>query len=182
MLPFYFLASVPDKRTKGIVILQQTGVMGIATAFREVLQAAALTEFPDYRIHLRNLSSRAVFDKFLSGKVREIRFIRFRVPKAIEDAYGVGHAEIKGRAEFVVKLKGMDGMPFAPKIQKFLNGDAELREIVEMADEHFEADAIKFDMDLNGKRRVLNVSKSDDLQLQYDVSKEVNGRGWASDY
>lgn len=171
--PFYYLLSIPKERRKGIILLQTRGALGIATVFRDALNRAFQLEFPDYRIHLRNLTTRAVFDKFLAGNLREMRFIRFHLPKGIEDTYSEGHKEIKGVTEFVVRPKGLMGMPFAKLVRDIVDGKSALKDLVELADEHFEANNVKLNMEVDGKLRVLSVVQPDNVQIGYDITEDV---------
>ncbi len=156
MFRFYFLLSLPKQRTKGILLIQKIGALGVVTPLKIALQEALAAKCPNYNVHIRQLSTQGVFDRFMDkGDLRKIRFIRFKVPKAIEDAYADGHGEIHGRTELVIKISRGNGMPFGKAIRKFQKGKGNLGDIIELGDEHFDADTIKMELSVGGKRRTL---------------------------
>jgi hypothetical protein len=174
MFRFYYLLSLPKQRTKGILLIQKIGALGVVTPLKIALQDALSKVCPLYNVHIRQLSTMGIYDRFMDkGDLRKIRFVRFKVPKAIEDAYPSGHEEIYGRTELVIKIGGVHGMPFAKAIRKFQNGKGALGDIIELGDDHFEADTIKMEMTVSGKRRTLSVQDPQNMRAQLDISDEV---------
>jgi hypothetical protein len=174
MFRFYFLLSLPKQRTKGILLIQKIGALGVVTPLKIALQDALAAKCPGYNVHIRQLSTQGIFDRFLDkGDLRKIRFIRFKVPKAIEDAYAGGHGEIHGITELVIKISGIAGMPFGKAIRKFQEGKGKLGDIIELGDDHFDADTIKMELSVGGKRRTLSVQDPRNMRAQLDISGQV---------
>jgi len=175
MQRFYFLVSLPKKRTKGILILRKSGNVGIATQLKRVLAAKLETDFPEHRIRFRPLSTQQIFNRCIDhGDLREIRMIRFRLPRGIEDAYKTGHQEVKGIYELVIKIRNANGMPFAKKVKDFLAGKGNLNELIELGDEQFVPENIKFELSVRGKRRTVSMRDPRDVEAVYDITDMVD--------
>jgi hypothetical protein len=172
---FYFLLSLPTNRTKGVIVLQKSGNIGVATQLKRLLQTRFEQEFPNYRLRMSPLSTQQIFNRYVDrGDLREIRLIRFRLPKGIEDAYKSGHEEIKGTCELVIKIRNGRGMPFAKDVKKFFSKNAQrLDEIIELGDAQFEPENIKFELSVRGKRRTVSMHDPRDVAALYDVTDDV---------
>ena len=66
---FYFLLSVPKGRDKGIVALQKSGNIGVATQLKKVLGVKFEKAFPEYRLRMKPLTTQALFDRYLEKTV-----------------------------------------------------------------------------------------------------------------
>jgi hypothetical protein len=175
MQRFYFLVSLPKNRTKGILILQKSGNVGIATQLKTVFANKLEIAFPEHRIRLRPLSTQQIFNRCIDrGDLREIRMIRFRLPKGIEDAYRTGHQEVKGLYELVIKIRNAKGMPFGRKVKDFLAGKGSLNELIELGDEQFAPENIKFELSVRGKRRTVSMHDPRDVEAVIDITDMVD--------
>lgn len=174
MLGFYFLISLPANRTKGVLLLQKSGVHGTFTAI-ERLFIRKMREFHDeYLIEFAALSSQGAFDDLVQrGELRKIRFIQYHVPSDIADKYQMGHDELKGSSEIVIRLRNTHGMPYRDQIKEFFKGKRALREIVEIKDLSFEPETIKFELSIDGKRRTIGMSNPGDMRGEYDITNDV---------
>jgi hypothetical protein len=174
MSRYYFLFSIPTGRTKGIVLLQKIGAYGIATAVQKLLVTRFKAEHPDYRLDFKPLSTEGVFDHFMeNGHIRKVRFVRFNLPKTMEKLFEVGHEEIKGSAEVVIRLRGTPGASFTRRIRKYLSGEANVKNLIELGEEHFEPNNVKFEMSINGKQRTLSMADPTDIRGEFDVTSQV---------
>jgi hypothetical protein len=174
MQRFYFLVSLPKNRTKGILLLQKSGNVGIATQLKAVLTARLEAKFPEHRIRFRPLATQQIFNRCIErGDLREIRMIRFRLPKGIEDAYRSGHQEVKGVYELVIKIKNATGMPFAKKVKDFVAGKGNINELIELGDAQFVPENIKFELSVRGKRRTVSMHDPRDVEAVYDITDMV---------
>jgi hypothetical protein len=174
MQRFYFLFSLPEQRTKGIMLLQKSGNIGIATQLKGALLASMEAVFPSHSVKFAPLSTQQIFNRYMDrGDLREIRFIKFRLPKSIEDAYAAGHEEIRGTYEMVIRLRNAHGMPFGGKVKALFAGRGSLNEIIDLGEDRFDADNIKFEMSVGGKRRTVSMRDPRDMRAEYDVSDQV---------
>ncbi len=176
MLPFYYLFSLPKGRTKGILLLQKRGPIGIVTVLRDLLQVALEAEHPNGQIVLSPLSTTGILDQYMAGaSLNEIRFVRFSIPDDIAAAYGRGHEELKGSAEFVVRFHGLEDFPLAKRFRDFISGrgSRELQELVELKDVRLDYDTIKLGLTLNGRRRTINVTEVESMRGEFDITDTV---------
>lgn len=156
-------------------MLQKSGNIGVATQLKRLFQARFEEQFPEYRLKMRPLSTQQIFDRYVErGDLREIRLIRFRIPKGIEDAYKGGHEEIKGTCELVVKINNAYGMPFAKRVKDFFTKKGgRINEIIELGDLQFEPENIKFELSVKEKRRTVSMQDPRDVAAVYDVTDDV---------
>jgi hypothetical protein len=107
MMRFYFLISLPVGRTKGVLLMQKTGVHGIFTAVEKLLMRHMRERHDEFLLELSAMSSQGIFDRYVRhGDLRTIRLIRYQVPSDIAEKYAIGHREVKGSAELVIRLRG----------------------------------------------------------------------------
>ena len=65
-------------------------------------------------------------------------------------------------------------MPFASKVRRFFTGQAGgIGEIIELSDNQFEPEDIKFEMFVHGKRRTVGMHDLRDVAAVVDVTNEV---------
>lgn len=182
LLPFYFLIALPIDKDEGIVLLQGFKHFGIKTIFKETLNKFFSTENPEYKIELNNLIDENLLKLLLDrGFTSKIRYIKFKQPVNLEDAYDTDgdheeipdelHAELSVYSGSNIALsKIIRSMKNQFPYQKSNEGDS-LSKLIEFTD--FEYDNVKIEIKINGKNRTIDLSNLDKLRPIIDITDEV---------
>lgn len=179
MLPFYFLLSIPEGSDEAIIILQRFNVYGIKTALQRDLQNYFKEFAENYSIYLFPLIYESVLNEYVRGDLKEIRLVKFTVPKNIENAYDrQGLIPNESFVELVVRAKRNVSLKFAHgSIVAFLKNlrgsttSTPLDRVIEV--DGFDYDTIKVNLEINGKRRIMDLSNPYAIASYYDITKEV---------
>lgn len=171
LFPYYFQAFIPEGRDEGILLTQNIGVTGIYSVFRNAVVRRFNKSFPKYRMHLNQLIPEDIIDRLLSGgPVASLAFVKFGIPKNLEDAIDQPHTEKKFRTELVVSAKGGFGNKIKSLVRKASKKNQ--KKIVEIIG--FEYDFTKAVIDLGGgKTRTINLLDLSRIRPKYELSDEV---------
>ena len=182
LLPFYFLIALPIDKDEGIVLLQGFKHFGIKTIFNETLNKFFSTEKPEYKIELNNLIDENLLKLLLDrGFTSKIRYIKFKQPVNLEDAYDTDgdHEEIPNELHAELSIYSGSNMAFSKIMRSMKNqfpyqksneGDS-LSKLIEFTD--FEYDNVKIEIKINGKNRTIDLSNLDKLRPTIDITDEV---------
>lgn len=181
MLPFFFLISLPTDVNEGIIILQRFRQFGI----RKLLLGEFLRFFtaahPSYRVEFNPLTYENLLNEYLDGgQLKAVRLIKFEMPGDIATAFELqDHLEEDAYVELVVKSrrnKSLQGV--LDKIKGALRGgrrrhleDAEWNRLLEIPD--FDFNTIKAELEINGKRKVIDLTNPYRLRSYYDITDDV---------
>ena len=173
MMPFYFLVHLPKGVNEGILILQKRAQFGIRTAFLRDFEHYFNEFYPRIQIEINSLVPPQLINRYLQdGNLTTLRFIRFRIPSDVIDSYeGGGHVEEEGTAELVIKARRRDGIPLLARVRDVVNGNRSVTEMIELRD--FDYDNVKVEIELNGKRKIFDLSNIMSLQANYDITQDV---------
>jgi len=182
LLPFYFLIALPIDKDEGIVLLQGFKHFGIKTIFNETLNNFFSAEKPEYKIELNNLIDENLLKLLLDrGFTSKIRYIKFKQPVNLEDAYDTDgdHEEIPNELHAELSIYSGSNMAFSKIMRSMKNqfpyqksneGDS-LSKLIEFTD--FEYDNVKIEIKINGKNRTIDLSNLDKLRPIIDITDEV---------
>jgi hypothetical protein len=173
MLPFYFLADIPDGPDEGLLILERRGMSGIRQLLYRVVSAEFEKKFKDHRLRFDPLVQSKELAKYAKGKIESIRFVRFDIPKDISEAFGAGHKEVKGRVELVVHAQRGKSLPLNDKLRKFLRGGTKVGELIALDETNFEYQNIKMRSRIGQSRRTIDLAREKHLRSYHDISDTV---------
>lgn len=173
MMPFYFLISLPRNVDEGIIILQRFKQFGIRKILLEDFNNYFTSQCPNFSIETNPLIPEQLVSQYLhDGRITKIRFIRFNIPKDIADAYDTqDHVEEGGYTELIASAKRNKYLPIFGRIQEFLNGNRELRRIIEL--QNFEYDTVKVEVEINKNHRTIDLANLHKIRAYYDITEEV---------
>lgn len=182
LLPFYFLIALPVNRDQGIVLLQGFKQYGIKTIFSDTLNNYFLFENPEYKIEFNNLVDEKLLKLLLDkGFTSKIRYIKFKQPVNLEDAYDTNgdHEEIPNELHAELSVYSGSNIAFSKIMRSMKNqlpykksneGDS-LSKLIEFTD--FEYDNVKIEIKINGKNRTIDLSNLEKLRPIMDITDEV---------
>ena len=132
MLPFYFLAAVPERDCHGLLILQRTGLFGV----KRLLERDMISWWRDRGCNLEItplIPSELINQLLAYGRVVKIRLIRYSIPTDIADAvYQGGYTPEDGYMELQIRAKRGKRFWIANKVRDFLQGDGRISEFMEI--------------------------------------------------
>lgn len=173
MVPFYSLISLPRKVDEGIIILQRFKQFGIRKVLLGDFNNYFASQCPNFSIEVNPLIPEQLVSQYLhDGRITKIRFIRFSIPRDVADAYDVqGHVEEEGYTELVVSARRNKHIPILGRIHEFLNGNRELRGLIEL--QNFEYDTVKVEVEINKNHRTIDLANLHKIRAYYDITEEV---------
>jgi len=173
MLPFYFLADLPEGPDEGLLMLERRGMLGI----RQLLYRAVIAEFEkkfkDHSLRFDPLVQSTELAKYANGKIESIRFVRFDIPKDISEAFGSGHKEVKGRVELVVHAQRGKSLPLNDALKRFLRGGKKVGELIALDETNFEYQNIKMRSRVGQSTRTIDLARGKHLRSYHDISDTV---------
>jgi hypothetical protein len=173
MWPFYFFVEVPEGTDEGLLILQRTGNMGIRKVVSRVLKDSFTIQFPEFHLHFLPSVEAGEIEKYIKGKIQEVRFIKMRPPTDKADAFDHGHQEFPVRLELSIRAKRGGSL----RMGNFLNrvfGEREFPGQFALDEEQsFEYDDVKARTKVGNSTRTIRASDPGRLRSYYDVTDQV---------
>jgi hypothetical protein len=172
-VPLYFLIWIPEEGQRGILILQKLGILGIKTPLLAELKRRFETEFDSLRLVLNKLTYNRIVRNYLdNGRVTEIRLIQYEAPDDIRALYANRDEALKEvYVEYVVHAKSRKHIRIGDRIRAVLEGRRGANNLVEIAG--FQPHKTKLNIEINGKRRTIDMGQTGALSLDFDISDEV---------
>lgn len=175
MLPFYFHLYIPEKGKTGILILQRFGLFGVRTILSGDLDSVFQAQFPEYEMNIRPQVPDGVLRELLrAGEVRRIILRKDSIPADICDELDEDIDAQDARMALVISAKtGKAFGKFLSKVRDFVNGRATgaISEIITV--EGFEHDRVLMDVELGGRRQIVDLSDFGKLRANIDVTAKV---------
>ena len=173
MVPFYFLVNLPAQRDEGVLILQRMAQYGIRMAFLQDFSQYLKGFDPTIQVEINPLVPQNLIDNYLqNGRLTKVRFIRFGIPPDVADAFeGGGHAEESGHTELVVSAGRSQRLPLIGRIRDALNNNKGVNKMLELHE--FDYDTVKIELELAGRRRIVDLSNIMKLRAYYDLPSEL---------
>ena len=173
MLPFYFLADIPDGPDEGLLILERRGMSGIRQLLYHAVSAEFEKKFKEHRLRFDPLVQSKELEKYAKGKIESIRFVRFDIPKDISEAFGAGHKEVKGRVELVVHAQRGKSLPLNDTLSRFLRGGKKVGELIALDETNFPYQNIKMRSRVGRSSRTIDLARQKHLRSYHDISDTV---------
>ncbi|MBB5041945.1 hypothetical protein [Shinella fusca] len=168
--PFYFYIAVPDNETRGIVVLQQTGLQGVKGLFETAVVGVFESQYPDYRLHVRQLTIADTLAQYLKGgNVEELIVEKHEIPADIADLYGGQKKVYPGT--FTQIIKSSAGLFKKSGLIAFAKGQKKLEDVFEFDDHGF--DVVKAKIRIGDELKSVNLTKPDSISMSVDITDDV---------
>lgn len=172
MLPFYFIIKLPQREDEGIVLLQRFGQFGIKTTFCDNFIDYFESSYPQIALAIYPLVPLDLITDYLTnGRLIKVRFIKFSIPSDMADFIEQGHDEEGGQAEFVIKARRSGHIPIIDKLLDLVQRRGDVHSFYEIRG--FEYDNVKVEVDINGRRRTIDLSHLERLRTYYDITEDI---------
>jgi hypothetical protein len=178
MLPFYFLISLPTNVNEGIIILQRFRQYGIRKVLLGDFGRHFNLQHPNYRVEFNPLTYENLLNEYLDGgQLKALRLIKFDMPTDIATAFEMqDHVEEEAYVELVVKSRKNRELPVLRKIKEAMRRQRHLEidewnKLIEIPE--FDYNVIKAELEINGKRKVIDLTNPYRLRSYYDITDDV---------
>lgn len=178
MLPFYFLISLPTNVNEGIIILQRFRQFGIRKLLLSDFSRVFSIAHPGYRVEFNPLTYENLLNEYLEGgQLKALRLVKFDMPRDIATAFELqDHVEEDAYVELVVKSKRNKNLPGLERIRNAINRRRHLEpdewnRLIEIPD--FDFDVLKAELEINGKRKTIDLTNPYRLRSYYDITDDV---------
>ncbi|MGU8996740.1 hypothetical protein ACV3ZD_03610 [Clostridium perfringens] len=173
MIPLFFNAVIKKDAYKAIISLEKFKTYGCKTILETDINQYLLQKGLTLKIKLHPMLPLDVAKKYLEeGNVCRMRLIKNTLPKDIGDIY---KDEVKlgnfGTFEYVLNPKKNKFLPFKNDIKKYLNNAIGMKNIIEV--EGIDYDNIKAEIDINGKKKTINLNNIEKLTGDIDISEDI---------
>lgn len=168
--PFFFYVAVPDHETRGIVVLQQSGLSGVKGLFEGAVVGIFHTLYPEYRLHVRQLTIADTLAQYLkTGSVEEIIVEKHEIPADIADLYGGQKKVYPGK--FTQSIKSDAGLFKKDGLISFAKGERKLEDVFQFDDHGF--DVVKAKIRVGNEIKPVNLTKPDSISMSIDITEDI---------
>ncbi|TSP09979.1 hypothetical protein [Cupriavidus campinensis] len=173
MIPFFYSLSAPKQGTWAVLILQKFKNLGIHDFIVPKLIQDFEAQHKNCRLHVQRLVPGTLANTILEGAlVKSMRFVSYKLPAGVEDAFGkAGMKESVHEVEFVVRAARGGLLPKIDGLADVLLGKRNVAQIMTLPNLPY--DTIKLELDVNGRRRTMDVGKPFKLSPNIDITEEV---------
>lgn len=174
MIPFFFSVAIPKQSTWGILTLQRFKNLGIHDFLVPKMCFDFSEQYPGARLVVEKLVPQTLVKALYDGAlVKEMRFVSYKMPSAVEDALGSsGFEPHVDEVELVVKAKRKGVLPKIATIKQVISGEANLSAVATIPNWHY--DALKLVVEVGGRRRTIDVGKPYKVTSNLDITEEVD--------
>jgi hypothetical protein len=172
---FFFTLCQPEQNAKGILLIAQSFKQyGFKEVFEESFKDYVSKINPDVRCFITQLSIPALYDKIIDESIiKKLTFKRHGLSPEFEDSFISKAAEPGEEFEvsFSVQAKKAGFIGFKNTLKTFRDTDTTFMEVFPL--EKFEYQDLSAEVFLGGKRRVLNMTRPQDLGTYYDITADI---------
>lgn len=169
--PFYFHLVLPPKETRGILCLQQLGNVGAKSILDAAMVSTFSAAFPDYRMHVKNLSLADELEEHLkNGEIEEVTAEKHEIPADLADKLSGKKVVRQGTVSFTVKPKD-PGFFKRSGLLAYARGEGTIRDVIDVGDIEF--DEVTATANVRGSTKKLILSRPDRLGMSFDITEEV---------
>ncbi len=175
MRPFYFLFDLPEGRDRGFLILQQTGGEGVQSLLFEMLRSEFDRDYPEQRLRLKPYVPKELVDQVNKSPVAQVRFAKYKAPSDLASEVLGRKTPVEGTMELIIKFREDSVTP--QTIRNFLNKHQGGESVLELEGLEFPYDHVKIQVNINGKRRTMDVADPTKLRPSFDVTEQLAPMG-----
>ena len=171
-LPLYFNFQFKAGQNEAILILQRFGIFGVKTTLYDDLSMYINGIDPNLRLEINPLVSDSQIEELMGGSIKKIRYLKFSVPDDIaNDIEEIDNLEDNAEMEMVIKAKRNKFLGTPNWMKDVFSGKAATSDIIEI--NGIEYDNIKVEIDLDGKKKTLNVSDIRKMRMNFDITDNI---------
>lgn len=175
-MPFFFLLACPLGADFGVLLLQRFKNLGIRDYFANPLVENFSKIKADLTLRINRLVPADLAGRVLNDAlVKEIRLIKYTTDDEASVSLGEGYKEKTHSVEMVFKSHRDGFLPKSAALFEALRGEKTLSSIYSV--DGFDYDSIKVDLDVNGRRRVIDLGKPSVMTPNIDVSEDLQMAG-----
>lgn len=173
MVPFFFLASVPQEGNVGFLVLQRFKQFGV----RDFLVPPLLHDFSEtyrqQRLEVERVAPHEVMEQILSnGIIKSLRFIRHSLPEDLADAVAsFGATASEHEAEFIIRPKRNRSLSGLSRISALLSGQGSVSELVTLP--NFAYDNVKVEVDFDGRKKTIDLGNPLRISSNIDITEDL---------
>jgi len=170
-IPFFFMLAAPQGGDFGILALQKFKNMGI----RDTLATPLITKFdaehPGRRLRINRLVPAALAHQLLNeASIKSIRLVSYPNADDSTTTLGKGYHEKTHSIEMVFRPHRQGSFPVG-NLVSVLSGNRPASQLFEV--NGFDYEKIKVELEINGKRRVLDLGRPDVITPNVDVTDDL---------
>ena len=126
MIPLYFLFEVPADRDEGILLIQRFRQRSPRSAIVDPLKKWFREAYPDHVLVIDPLSNEAALRAYFDGgQLKELHFIKFELPRDLEDRYDREvHREEEGIVDYAVRARRGRELPLMGAVRRIARREA----------------------------------------------------------
>jgi hypothetical protein len=172
MVPYYFLAAIPQDKKRGIVAFQMEGESGIKGYFEQCFGEFLKKRCNDCELELERLVPKRLMNQYLKvGRVTSLRFVHLKVPRTIEQAYMLKDLADDATVELHVKAKRGSAIMLKDNIKGIMEKYKDGQEFVQIRG--FEYDTVKVDFKMGETSRTIDLGTPNTFRAGYNVTDRV---------
>ncbi|WP_416050071.1 hypothetical protein [Cupriavidus basilensis] len=173
MIPFFYSLAIPKQGSWGVFTLQKFKNFGIHDFIVPNLIQDFEADNKGCRLYIQRLVPETLASTLLDGAlVKGMRFVSYKLPAGIEDALGSdGMTAHVREVEFVIRAAKGRYLPKLDGFKDVILGNKNIGQIATLPNIPY--DTIKLDLEVNGRRRTMDIGKPFKLSPNLDVTDEV---------
>lgn len=174
MRPYYFRLHLPHGATKGLLLLQRTGIYGAYTDVRGVLEDSFKAQHEQYRVHFARAIHPELLASLSEGKVYAYKIVTHKVPSDIVDyvkrkgpTRNVGKITISAEAKVGQTLWDNETAP--SWFKKIIRDKKAVSEVLPEE----QIDSLKITMEHRGSPKTFDLTKEEDIFPYFTITDDV---------
>lgn len=172
LLPYYFLAAIPEHQPLGLLAIQRSGPSGVIMPIERSLSLFLKNKCPQCKAVIERIVPGKAIAEYLSrGRISKIRFVKFDLPRDIADYIQGGYSEDAGTIEYQITPRKEVTTEFKEWVTKVISRKENIDSFVKI--KSFKYNTVKVEILVGNKRRTIDLSDPDTVKADYDISKEV---------
>lgn len=171
-IPFFFMLVCPFGTDFGVMLLQRFGNLGAKDFLIEPLIEKFRDGHQPSQLRINRLVPIDLAKQLLEeANIKTIRLIKYEDAGDASSALGEGFSERTNSVEMVFKAKRNGILPTPDGLITAIQGKKSIKSV--FAIEGFDYDSIKVEVEIGGRRRVVDIRRPDILSPNVDVTEEL---------
>ena len=173
-LPFYFMIFLPEKRDKGILLLESIGKYEMKKHLAETLRDYMTKKYFDISFEICKLIPGKIIEKLLSkSRTTKIRLIKYNIPNDIFDALDEPHKE----KDLTIKrevIYSSTNLSIQDMIRKIMNKEKSVNELFELKEiKENDYDKLKFELKIGSITKTIDLDNLTEINNSIDITDDL---------